>query len=150
MLTKAQSMGEVFASPSSRQQRDDSPSRAPQPSFGPSTPRKNLARTLSLPVSPFDSPGKSGAASRPPLEAEKLKRTYGKNRTYLEDRPDTQLMETNAIDEQDSKDIATTESYDELRKRFEVDNSFQAEGGSPGSLMQVRILTFDFACSDCC
>lgn len=148
MLDKTQSLGAI-ASPAKEGGEDYFTSTSASPS-----PSKALTRTNSLPTTPSRSPLKpEGApnamaqslivpvASSSRLEAStstsggKAKRTYGRSRTILAEVTDS--PRSGASSNGAEKDTIK-ESYAELRKQFEVDNTGGDESG-PGNLMLVSL-----------
>ena len=138
MLTKAQSLGDIPDSPSTPRKR----AAASNNHFSPflSTPDRTPTRTQSSPVSPFDTspltgsnhgelPGAVPRHNRGDESGGRAQRTYGRTRTHADED------DTDSPAKIDTQSPQIKESYAELRKKFEVDNS--SFTGGAGNLMQV-------------
>lgn len=144
MLTKTQSLG--VKSPSKSRPVDD-----PSP-FRPS-PSSRLARTQSLPSTPSKSPTRDlspnpAALLVPSAPAHdgsggKAKRTYGKTRTVRVEMEDGEAGDIFGVKKAVHHEGVVKESYAELRKMYEVDNT--AEGETSGSLFTVGPHNLRFA-----
>jgi hypothetical protein len=144
MLTKTQSLG--VKSPSKSRPVDD-----PSP-FRPS-PSSRLARTQSMPSTPSKSPTRDlspnpAALLVPSAPAQdgsggKAKRTYGKTRTVRVETEDGEAGDIFGVKDPVHHEGAVKESYAELRKMYEVDNT--VEGETSGSLLTVGLHNLRFA-----
>lgn len=148
MLTKTQSLGAIPTSPSdsvlSLTHRDvaENVFTRRDSESGPSTPSR-IGRTQSVPespskISPPSAPVMVLAQALAPeiLSGGKARRTYGRNRTILAGEKGDNGPIPNMM--RDERPITTRqESYVELQKKYEVDNSELEEGGS-GNMLQVR------------
>ncbi|ORY32814.1 hypothetical protein BCR39DRAFT_521738 [Naematelia encephala] len=142
MLSKSRSAASSLISPSRNARNTSS---YDNDDAGPSTPSRHLLRTQSLP----DSPSKSSPMSRTeqvsllvPSAGEhetsggRAKRTYGKNRTILGEV----AAESTATDnDKPVNEEIVKESYAELRKKYEVDNSvFDVDGSGSQDFWLAR------------
>lgn len=134
----------------------------PAPPEAPSTPRA-LRTTQSMPITPTsgksDRSGLSHEAASPtpaaalvaPVVAEspgsggKAQRTYGRSRTFLSSRPaDDDSGDGGASSFAASLAEPPRESYEDLRKRYEVDN----ETGGSGNLLDALLARAPVPISD--
>jgi hypothetical protein len=136
MLTKTQSLGmttspaKISAGESHRLPKAglSTPTHIQRTQFLPESPIKldvvesDLNTTALLVLGPIA--GQEGSGG-------KAKRTYGRSRTYLApSHSNTDIVESA------EPNLAVNESYDELRRKYEVDNS-SFEGSGSGNMVSV-------------
>ena len=142
MLTKTQSLGPAPKTPSKADSPlHHSPFGRAMPASETSTPSRSIGQTQSLPDGPLSAAEPDPAALLLPLplapsasgSGGKAKRTYGSRRTFLAESGSTVEVTT----QRDGP--APKESYAELKKRFEIDNTgFGEHSPSAGNLMAVK------------